>query len=80
MHALQVTTLIVVSVALAPVLAHVLELPDKLRLDKNAYQAERQRCMPRFRPSRLVRRLPAGVIANSHVCASGQTSHNPDMY
>jgi len=26
---------------------------------------------------RVVRRLPAGVIANSHVCASGQTSHNP---
>ena len=34
---LQVQTVILVSVAMAPALAHALELPGKLRLDREVY-------------------------------------------
>ena len=36
-----------------------------------------QRCIPRFPPSRLVRRLPASSVVSSRTCGSGQASDNP---
>ena len=36
-HALEVLTVVLVAVALASTLAHVMELPGKLRLSKEAY-------------------------------------------
>src|SRR5262245_15021630 len=45
---LQVTTVSLVSVAMALALAHALELPGKRRLDKNAYLAAQPIYYPGF--------------------------------
>ena len=37
LHALQIITIILVAVAMAPALAHALEFPGKMRLDRDAY-------------------------------------------
>jgi hypothetical protein len=36
-----------------------------------------RRSTPRFPPSRLIRRLPARAVANSHSCEQWQASNNP---
>ncbi len=48
LHALQVVTVIFVSVAMALALAHALELPGKLRLTKEAYYAMQPIYYPGF--------------------------------
>jgi Domain of unknown function (DUF1772) len=45
---LQVVSVLLVSVAMSMALAHVLELPGKLRLDKEAYQAVQTIYYPGF--------------------------------
>ena len=46
--ALQITTVFLVAIAMALALAHALELPGKLRLDKNAYYAVQSIYYPGF--------------------------------
>ena len=47
---LQVATVLLVTLALVPSLAHALELPGKLRLDKAAYLAVQPIYYPGFTP------------------------------
>jgi hypothetical protein len=61
MNALQILCLILAALAMVPALAHVLELPGKLRLTKEAYFAVQPIYYPGFTFAGISE--PAGIIA-----------------
>jgi hypothetical protein len=61
LHTLQISTLILVTVAMVPALAHALELPGKLRLAKDAYRAVQPIYYPGFTIAGIAE--PVAIIA-----------------
>jgi hypothetical protein len=68
-RAVQVITLVMVAMAMALSLAHALELPGKLRLDRETYLAVQKIYYPGFTIGGLAE--PAGIIALLVLLAAG---------